>query len=95
MKLRSVYLAIALSLVFTQTSYAYLDPGTGSYVIQVTLGLLAGAFYMLKVYWQRLVFFFSKKQNLQQPENSGSSNESQAAQSSVDRTDAKTKPSNE
>ncbi len=40
---------------------AYIDPGTGSYLFQLLLGgILAGGF-VIKVYWRRLVAFFSRK----------------------------------
>ncbi len=32
-------------------AFAYLDPGSGSYIIQVTIGVLAGAVFMVKNYW--------------------------------------------
>lgn len=32
-------------------AHAYLDPGSGSYMIQVAIGLIAGAIFMIKNYW--------------------------------------------
>ena len=46
--------------VFAQPTYAYLDPGTGSYVTQLMIGFLAGNLYLLKVYWQKLVSIFRR-----------------------------------
>jgi len=37
---------------------AYLDPGTGSMVLQLILGGVAGAMVVLKLYWTRLKGFF-------------------------------------
>lgn len=34
--------------------HAYLDPGTGSMVVQVILGGLVGGLALMKVYWKRL-----------------------------------------
>ena len=34
--------------------HAYLDPGTGSMVVQVILGGLVGGLALVKVYWKRL-----------------------------------------
>ena len=55
-------LSCAFSLVFAQDAYAYLDPGTGSYIIQVVVAVVLGGFYALKVYWHRIKAFFSKSQ---------------------------------
>lgn len=39
------------------TVLAYLDPGTGSLLLQLMVGGLAAAGVMLKVYWRRLLRF--------------------------------------
>jgi hypothetical protein len=47
--------------------HAYLDPGSGSYIIQILLATLLGGLFLVKVYWQKIVAFvqgiFSKKQD--------------------------------
>jgi hypothetical protein len=50
-------LAIALTIVGMSTSsaHAYLDPGTGSIILQVLLGGLAGLIVACKLYWQRFL----------------------------------------
>ncbi len=40
---------------------AYLDPGTGSMIVQLLLGGIAGALVVGKLYWQRFKSFFSRK----------------------------------
>ena len=45
----------------TETTHlliAYLDPGTGSIVVQLVVAGLAGFAYVLKLYWSRLKTFF-------------------------------------
>ena len=37
---------------------AYVDPGTGSYVLQLLIAGLLGALFALKVFWHKLVAFF-------------------------------------
>ena len=37
---------------------AYIDPGTGSLIIQVLIGVLAGAAVAAKIYWTRIKGFF-------------------------------------
>ncbi|MFH1312404.1 MAG: hypothetical protein ABIJ00_04175 [Candidatus Eisenbacteria bacterium] len=48
------FLAYAGSLVFSTPSYAYLDPGTGSYVLQLLIGVLIGAAFAIRFYWKKI-----------------------------------------
>jgi hypothetical protein len=48
-------------LIFAQPAHAYIDPGTGSMVLQLVLAGLAGVGLALKVFWKRLSALFSKK----------------------------------
>ena len=56
----SPLVAIAL-FVLVRRAYGYVDPGTGSYVLQVMLGLLFAAAFTLKIYWRHVVGFFRAK----------------------------------
>jgi len=48
----------SLALFLTpQAAQAYLDPGTGSYIIQIVIGMVAGAIFALKIYWTRVKGF--------------------------------------
>ena len=53
----SFLLALAVMLVgaSTSTAHAYLDPGTGSIILQVLLGGAAGLALACKLYWQKFV----------------------------------------
>ncbi len=42
----------------TAPAYAYLDPGTGSMLLQLLLGGVAGALVIGKLYWARVKSFF-------------------------------------
>lgn len=48
-------------------AHAYLDPGTGSYVVQVVLASVLGVAFAVKTYWLNLKTFlaslFSPKQS--------------------------------
>lgn len=54
-----------LYLIFPRTVYGYLDPGTGSYILQIVLAAFVGAAFTVKIYWAKIktVFLniFSKK----------------------------------
>ncbi|MDR4459142.1 MAG: hypothetical protein MRJ67_01235 [Nitrospirales bacterium] len=55
------FLAISITLIvfgFENSAQAYLDPGTGSMVLQLLLGGIAGAVVILKLYWRRFVGLF-------------------------------------
>ena len=45
--------------------YAYLDPGTGSYILQIILAAVLGGLFALKLFWHRIKLFlmriFSRK----------------------------------
>ena len=40
-------------------AYAYLDPGTGSMILQGIIGAVVGGLIALKLYWARLKNFLS------------------------------------
>lgn len=42
-------------------SHAYLDPGSGSYLLQLIIAGLLGAGFMVKMYWGKITAFFKRK----------------------------------
>jgi hypothetical protein len=54
-----VLLAIGTTLLFTKPAWAYLDPGTGSMMLQLLLGGVVGAMVVGKVYWHRFRGFMT------------------------------------
>ena len=51
-----ILLLATISLFFTLTSaHAYLDPGTGSIILQAIIGAIAAAATFLKIYWQKFL----------------------------------------
>lgn len=44
-------------LLFPPPTYAYIDPGTGSYLVQVVIAALLGVLFSLKIYWARIKTF--------------------------------------
>lgn len=59
MLVKSVSFSVLLTtLVFgmmSQPAYAYLDPGTGSMILQILLGGIAGAALAGRFYWNKLL----------------------------------------
>lgn len=39
---------------------AYIDPGTGSLIIQILLAALVGAGFAVKIFWTKIKSFFSR-----------------------------------
>jgi hypothetical protein len=56
---RNRYVAALLGVVLTSPSYAYLDPGTGSIILQSTLAGIAVAMGMLRFYWDQFKAFLA------------------------------------
>ena len=44
-----------------EKAFAYLDPGTGSMVIQALIAAVAGAGYTIAVYRDKITNFFKKR----------------------------------
>jgi len=36
------------------TTFAYLDPGSGSFILQLLLASLFGALFVVKAYWKKI-----------------------------------------
>jgi len=51
-------LAVVLILA-PSNAYAYIDPGTGSYILQIVLAALLGALFALKMFWRNVKDFLS------------------------------------
>lgn len=52
---------LIFTLTFAYNAYAYLDPGSGSYMLQILLGTLVAGFFAIKQYWHRLKVFFKER----------------------------------
>ncbi len=64
MKLMISYKNVVIVTVFlflwsTHSAHAYIDPGTGSYILQLMIGGFLGAAFALKVYWKNVKAYFS------------------------------------
>ena len=52
--------SLSFYFLMTRTAHAYLDPGTGSYIIQIVLAALLGALFSLRIFWSRMGRFFNR-----------------------------------
>ena len=51
-----------LGIAITSPAYGYIDPGTGSLIIQGVIGAIAAIGVTLKLYWHKLKLFFSRRE---------------------------------
>ncbi len=51
--------AVLFTIALVMPAYAYLDPGTGSMILQAIIGGLAVASATLSVFWTRVQAFFA------------------------------------
>ncbi len=59
---RVVFLAaiVVAALVPASSAFAYIDAGTGSYLLQLAIGSLMAAGVLGRLYWRRLKEFFGR-----------------------------------
>ncbi len=50
-----------MCVLFPASAHAYLDPGTGSYLIQVLIAFLLGMLATGKIIWIHIKSFFSSR----------------------------------
>jgi len=56
------FLCLIIGLIsYTSPAYAYLDPGTGSMLLQGLIAGLAAIISFLSIYWQKVKSFFVKQ----------------------------------
>ena len=58
---RSVLAALLVAgLGLAQSAWAYLDPGSGSFILNAILTALIGSALAIKMFWQRVKAFFAR-----------------------------------
>lgn len=51
---------ILILLAIATPALAYIDPGSGSMILQVILAGILGSLFAIKVFWQKVVAFFKR-----------------------------------
>ena len=59
--LRAALAAVVLLLALERPAAAYLDPGTGSMLLQALLGGVAAVGVVARLYWHRLTAVFGRR----------------------------------
>ena len=55
----SMLVVLGASLTHAAPAFAYLDPGTGSIILQGIIATVAGMLVAGRLYWQRVKLFFA------------------------------------
>ncbi|MEW5912841.1 MAG: hypothetical protein AB1814_09820 [Thermodesulfobacteriota bacterium] len=61
-------LILVLGLLWARPAWAYLDPGAGSYALQIIIASLLGGAFFLRSQWRRLKSFFQRKRHQDGPD---------------------------
>ena len=59
MRLCTILFSLILVMTFSRNAYAYLDPGTGSYMLQILVAAFAATFFAIKHYWMQIKAFIN------------------------------------
>lgn len=60
MKLKTMFLLI-FCIVLVVPVFAYIDPNTGSYLVQFAIAGFLAVSFIIKAQWQRIVAIFKKR----------------------------------
>jgi hypothetical protein len=60
-KFLAVVSVLGVYIGFTAPAYAYLDPGTGSLLLQGLIATIAAGAATVSIYWGKVRSYFSKK----------------------------------
>lgn len=55
-----VYFGLCFTLMMSRTAFAYLDPATTSYIIQIVSGVFIACGVAVGVFWKKISLFFRK-----------------------------------
>ena len=53
-----IALIILFILFFEDKAFAYLDPGSGSYLFQIFLAVILSSLFAIKLFWRNILNFF-------------------------------------
>ena len=59
----TLYVMLLTMLFIAKPAYAYLDPGTGSLIIQVLIAFVVGIGAFVKIYWKKIAAAFHKNKD--------------------------------
>ena len=69
MSLKKIFCCTLYLILLSNPAYAYLDPGTGSMILNLIVGAVAGAITFASVFWQKIKIFFKRIFNKETKKN--------------------------
>ena len=57
-------ITLVFIIFYPVSAYAYLDPGTGSIILQAILGGIAAGFMTISIWWHKFKLLISKLSNI-------------------------------
>lgn len=61
LRIFDIFVLILVALGLSKEAHAYVDPGTGSYLLQILVAGFLGLLYALRLYWARLKSFLTSR----------------------------------
>ncbi len=61
--MNNIWLFFYFNIAFVGNAFAYLDPGSGSLILQGLIAAGLSAALIIKTYWYKLVSLFKKEKN--------------------------------
>lgn len=68
-RLFAVLVCAFSSVVFVKQAYAYIDPGTGSMILQAVIAAIVGSAIAIKMFWRRIKSFCLRLAGKGNPKN--------------------------
>lgn len=60
LKVIILLIALFLQIIFTNPAHAYIDPGTGSMIVQAVIAAVAAVSVSIGIFWRRIRPFFDR-----------------------------------
>jgi hypothetical protein len=61
--MKLLILLLSINILFASKAQAYIDPGSGSIILQALLGVLAAAGATVSIYWNKFKNLFKKSKD--------------------------------
>lgn len=58
--IKTIPFLLLLIFAVTGTAHAYLDPTTGSYILQILMAFSLAVLFSIKLFWNKIKSFFKK-----------------------------------
>ena len=56
----AIFIAIIYLFASPKQAKAYIDPGAGSYIVQIIIASILGVLFAIKIYWDKIKSFIKK-----------------------------------